>query len=69
MSGIKTILIDLRSRFISHAKALTKLLCIYPFKEYGQPKDNAEAILILASEKSRYITGEILDVNGGLVMD
>ena len=40
-----------------------------PFKEYGQPKDVAEAVLFLASGRSRYITGEILDVNGGLVMD
>ena len=40
-----------------------------PFKEYGQPEDVAEAILFLASRRSRYITGEILDVNGGLVMD
>jgi 3-oxoacyl-[acyl-carrier protein] reductase len=40
-----------------------------PFKEYGQPEDVAEAILFLASGRSRYITGEILDVNGGMVMD
>ena len=40
-----------------------------PFKEYGQPEDIAQAILFLASDRSRYITGEILDVNGGLVMD
>ena len=40
-----------------------------PFKEYGQPEDVAEAVLFLASGRSRYITGEILDVNGGLVMD
>jgi 3-oxoacyl-[acyl-carrier protein] reductase len=40
-----------------------------PFKEYAQPNDIAEAILFLASDRSRYITGEILDVNGGLVMD
>ncbi len=40
-----------------------------PFKEYAQPLDVAEAILFLASDRSRYITGEILDVNGGLVMD
>jgi 3-oxoacyl-[acyl-carrier protein] reductase len=40
-----------------------------PWKEYGQPQDVAEAVAFLASEKARYITGEVLDVNGGLVMD
>jgi len=40
-----------------------------PFKEYAQPEDIAQAILFLASDKAKYITGEILDVNGGLVMD
>jgi 3-oxoacyl-[acyl-carrier protein] reductase len=40
-----------------------------PFREYGTPEDTAQAVLFLASERARYITGEILDVNGGLVMD
>jgi len=40
-----------------------------PWKEYGRPQDVADAVAFLASEKSRYITGEILDVNGGFVMD
>ncbi len=40
-----------------------------PFKEYGQPEDVAQAVLFLASDRARYITGEILDVNGGLIMD
>jgi 3-oxoacyl-[acyl-carrier protein] reductase len=40
-----------------------------PFKRYGEPEEIAEAILFLASDRSRYVTGEILDVNGGLVMD
>ena len=40
-----------------------------PWKEFGRPQDVADAVAFLASEKSRYITGEILDVNGGFVMD
>jgi 3-oxoacyl-[acyl-carrier protein] reductase len=35
----------------------------------GIPEDVANAVLFLASEKARYITGEIMDVNGGLLMD
>jgi len=35
----------------------------------GQPEDIANAILFLVSNQSRYITGEILDVNGGFIMD
>ncbi|MCY3556415.1 MAG: SDR family NAD(P)-dependent oxidoreductase [Gemmatimonadetes bacterium] len=35
----------------------------------GEPRDVAEAALFLASDRSRHITGEILDVNGGLLMD
>jgi 3-oxoacyl-[acyl-carrier protein] reductase len=40
-----------------------------PWKEYGKPQDIAEAVAFLASDRARYITGEVLDVNGGLVMD
>lgn len=40
-----------------------------PLKRLGQPADVAEAVLFLASEKANFITGEILDVNGGFLMD
>jgi 3-oxoacyl-[acyl-carrier protein] reductase len=40
-----------------------------PLKRLGQPEDVAEAVLFLASEKANFITGEILDVNGGFWMD
>lgn len=35
----------------------------------GRPEDVAEAVLFLVSEKADFITGEILDVNGGSLMD
>jgi 3-oxoacyl-[acyl-carrier protein] reductase len=40
-----------------------------PLKRLGKPEDVAEAVLFLASEKADFITGEILDVNGGFLMD
>lgn len=40
-----------------------------PLKRLGKPEDVAEAVLFLASEKAAFITGEILDVNGGFIMD
>jgi len=40
-----------------------------PLGHFGEPQDIAEAVLFLVSERAKFITGEILDVNGGIFMD
>jgi 3-oxoacyl-[acyl-carrier protein] reductase len=39
-----------------------------PLGSFGQAQDIAAAALFLASEDSRYITGQVLAVDGGMVM-
>jgi 3-oxoacyl-[acyl-carrier protein] reductase len=39
-----------------------------PLGRIGEPQDIAEVALFLASQASNYITGSIIDVNGGLLM-
>ena len=39
-----------------------------PLGVIGQPCDAAEAVAFLASEKARFITGQVLGVNGGFVI-
>lgn len=49
----------------SNERAVQKI----PMKRFGKPSELAEAIYFLVSPRSSYITGEILDCNGGMVMD
>jgi 3-oxoacyl-[acyl-carrier protein] reductase len=37
-----------------------------PLNRFGLPEEVAELVCFLASEKSSYITGEVISVNGGL---
>lgn len=39
-----------------------------PLGRIGQPEDIAEAVCFLAGDASRYITGQVLAVDGGMVM-
>ncbi|MGA3205507.1 MAG: 3-oxoacyl-[acyl-carrier-protein] reductase [Bryobacteraceae bacterium] len=39
-----------------------------PLKRFGRPEDVAAAVRFLASEEAGYITGAVLNVNGGMYM-
>ncbi len=39
-----------------------------PFKELGSPEDVANAVAFLCMNESKYITGQVLNVDGGMVM-
>ena len=45
-----------------------KMLEHIPLKRIGRPEDVAAAVRFLASDEAAYITGHVLDVNGGLYM-
>jgi len=44
------------------------MLKLIPLGTLGKPKDVADLILFLVSDASAYITGEVIKVDGGMVM-
>lgn len=49
-------------------KAKEAMLQNIPVKRAGKPEDVANAVLFLASDMAGYITGQVLNVDGGMVM-
>jgi len=49
-------------------KAKEELKRLIPLERLGRPEDVAHAVLFLVLEASSYITGQVLNVNGGLYM-
>ncbi len=48
--------------------AIDSLLSMIPIARKGTPEEIAEAVAFLASEPTAYITGQVLHVDGGLLM-
>lgn len=46
----------------------TKMLGAIPMGRFGQPEDVANVVLFLASDMSSYMTGQVLPICGGMVM-
>ena len=53
---------------VLNAEMRTELLKKIPLNSFGQSDDIANAALFLASPSARYITGQVLTVDGGMVM-
>ena len=49
-------------------KAREQMQAAIPLGEMGRPEDIAGAIAFLAGEESRYITGQVLCVDGGMAI-
>jgi NAD(P)-dependent dehydrogenase (short-subunit alcohol dehydrogenase family) len=59
---IETAMLD---RFTGDADRKAGLVAGVPFKRAGQPQEIADAIVFLSSDKASFISGQVIDVNGG----
>ncbi len=46
----------------------TAMLAAIPAGEMGRPEDIADTVAFLCSERARYVTGQVVNVNGGMYM-
>jgi NAD(P)-dependent dehydrogenase (short-subunit alcohol dehydrogenase family) len=56
---------EMLTRFAGSAERKAGLLADVPFKRAGSTAEIADAMVFLASAKAAFITGQIIDVNGG----
>src|ERR1700733_566742 len=59
---VETAMLD---RFTGSADRKAGLVAGIPLRRAGRPEELADAILFLASDKAAFITGQIINVNGG----
>ena len=59
---VETAMLD---RFTGSQDRKAGLLASIPLRRAGRPEELADAILFLASDKASFVTGQIINVNGG----
>jgi 3-oxoacyl-[acyl-carrier protein] reductase len=59
---------DLNDGVFGDKKRLESILQTIPLRKIGQPDELAAPIVFLCSDWATYITGEVLNVNGGSVL-
>lgn len=56
---------DMVKEFIDTPEKRKRVAELHPLKDIAKPEDIANAIYFLATKESRFITGQILSINGG----
>ncbi|MDA8212605.1 MAG: SDR family oxidoreductase, partial [Clostridia bacterium] len=52
----------------TNEKFREKYLARVPMGRFGQPEEIAPTVVFLASDDSRYLTGQIICIDGGMIM-
>ena len=63
-----TALTPMTAPLLEDPEAAKKRLARFPLGRYGAPEEIAPAFVYLASDESNYVTGQVLCVDGGLVI-
>jgi len=53
----------------TNAEKMSLINPLVPLGRMGTPEEVASVVSFLVSRESAFITGEVLDVNGGILMD
>jgi 2-hydroxycyclohexanecarboxyl-CoA dehydrogenase len=57
-----------QSQVFQNQETLAKVVRNYPLRRVGQPDDIVPMVLMLASDKTSYVTGQCISVSGGYAM-
>lgn len=57
-----------QSEIFQNEEALKKVVRRYPIRRHGVPNDVVPMVLMLASDKTSYVTGQCISVSGGYAM-
>jgi NAD(P)-dependent dehydrogenase (short-subunit alcohol dehydrogenase family) len=59
---------DMIRSIVSNEKVMQAVIRQAPLRRIGEPEDVAAAILFLASDAARHITGQLVNVDGGVTL-